>query len=87
MKNFFFPRKYLCLQTKEEKTILWIVWSTQRSPVDRRNFEALNAVANRLRRRTLDQTVLGSNPAVAAARVESLDKALHSHCPKEKPSH
>ena len=37
------------------------------------------AVANRLRRRTSDQTVLGSNPAVAAA--------LASHCPKEKPSH
>ena len=31
--------------------------------------------------RTSDQTVLGSNPAV------SLDKALYSHCPKEKPSH
>ena len=45
------------------------------------------ALANRLRRRTSDQTVLGSNPAVAAARcVESLDKALYSHCPKE-PSH
>ena len=58
-------------------------------------------MANRLRRRTSDQMVLGSNPAVAAAlspwtrlftpivprRSESLDKALYSHCPKEKPSH
>ena len=40
---FFFPRKYLCVQTKEEKTILWIVWSMQRSPVDRHNFEALSS--------------------------------------------
>ena len=44
------------------------------------------ALANRLRRRTSDQTVLGSNPAVAAA-LSPWTMALYSHCPKEKPSH
>ena len=43
-------------------------------------------MANRLRRRTSDETVLGSNPTGGRC-VESLDKALYSHCPKEKPSH
>ena len=38
-------------------------------------------MASRLRRRTSDQTVLSSNPAVASC-VESLDKALYSHCPQ-----
>ena len=42
-------------------------------------------MANRLRRRTSDQTVLGSNPAVAAALSPWM--TLYSHCPKEKPSH
>ena len=49
--------------------------------------ETGGAVANRLRRRTSDQAVLGSNPAVAAALSPWTIKALYSHCPKEKPSH
>ena len=44
-------------------------------------------MANRLRRRTSDHT---NGPRFESGRgrcVESLDKALYSHCPKEKPSH
>ena len=44
------------------------------------------AMANRLRRRTSDQTVLGSNPAVAAA-LSPWTRLFTPICPKEKPSH
>ena len=50
------------------------------------SFSRGGAMANRLRRKTSDQAVLGFESGRGRC-VVYFDKALYSHCPKEKPSH